>query len=332
MKNTNIKMATIEMIPSGETVAIYGAGEFGQIVLRHIKNSRNDINVAAFVDKSMHGNIDGIAILKPEDMVYEEVLVLICSSHYEQIEKTLTSLGCHSYIVMDNMVYFPSAHYEQSDIDIYNYVKKYTMTGERRVMSLLDSVSYIEKHEIPGDIVECGVWAGGSMMAVAKKLIHLNNQSRSLYLYDTFEGMTKPSEHDKSTHGPAIETFNAMQQDSHNAWCYAGIDEVRENMRSTGYADEKIEFIKGDVLKTIPGTIPERISLLRLDTDFYESTLHELEHLFPRLSKHGIIILDDYNYWQGCRKAADEYIERNNIQIFLHGIDSCGAVGVKLTD
>ena len=104
---------------------------------------------------------------------------------------------------------------------------------------------------------------------------------------------------------------------------------VKKNIFSIGYDPEKIHFVQGKVEDTIPATIPEKISLLRLDTDWYESTKHELEHLFPRLSKGGILILDDYGHWQGARKAADEYFNNNHISIFLSRADYTGRIAVK---
>jgi hypothetical protein len=88
-------------------------------------------------------------------------------------------------------------------------------------------------------------------------------------------------------------------------------------------------FIKGKVEETIPGTLPKEISLLRLDTDWYESTLHNLVHLYPLLRKGGILILDDYGHWQGARKATDEYFARENIIPFLSRIDYTGRLYVK---
>jgi hypothetical protein len=86
----------------------------------------------------------------------------------------------------------------------------------------------------------------------------------------------------------------------------------------------------GKVEDTIPADIPEKIALLRLDTDWYESTKHELIHLFPRLQKGGVLIIDDYGFWKGARKAVDEYFAENNIQILLNRIDDTGRMAIKL--
>jgi len=100
-------------------------------------------------------------------------------------------------------------------------------------------------------------------------------------------------------------------------------------MRSTGYPEDQVIFIKGRVEDTIPQTVPEQIALLRLDTDWYESTYHELIHLYPRLVNRGILILDDYGYWQGARKAVDTYFQENKVGMYLHRVDESARIGVK---
>lgn len=215
--------------------------------------------------------------------------------------------------------------------DIVRSVKEYTMTSPERILALKESVEYIVKHNIPGDIVECGVWKGGSIMVVAKTLMSLEQADKKLYLFDTYEGMSDPNEFDIEHTGlTATELLDdADINNSESTWCYAPIDEVKKSVYSTGYNKSNIHFIKGKVEDTIPINAPESISILRLDTDFYESSMHELVHLFPRLTSGGVLIIDDYGYWQGQRKAVDEYFSKNNIQIFLSRIDNCGRVGIK---
>ena len=191
------------------------------------------------------------------------------------------------------------------------------MTSEKRVNALIEAIEYLTKYQIPGAIVECGVWKGGSMMAAA---LALQDTNRELYLYDTFEGMTDPTEVDKSFDGrTAIEQFSDVR-------CYAGLEEVRTNMLSTGYPEDKIHFVIGRVEEMLQVTVPDTIALLRLDTDWYESTKCELENLYPRLVKGGILIIDDYGHWQGCKKAVDEYF---TIPIVLKQIDYTGRITTK---
>lgn len=218
------------------------------------------------------------------------------------------------------------------EIDVIDKVSNYTMTSPERIVSLIRAVEYVEKNNIEGDIVECGVWKGGSIMAVLKTLMDLNSYDRNIFLYDTFEGMSEPSENDKSFKGEsATEAFYERNEYWERIECFSTIDEVKGNVDTVGYPKEKIQYIKGKVEDTIPNKIKhEKIAILRLDTDWYESTLHELKHLFPKIVKGGIIIIDDYGHWQGCKKAVDEYIHENNIKLYLNRIDYTCRIGVKI--
>lgn len=226
---------------------------------------------------------------------------------------------------------FPSDFSEQ-DIKIINSVQPYTMTSAERIFSLIESVRYVINNKIPGDIVECGVWRGGSMMAIAKTLLEQNNQEKDLYLFDTFEGMSKPEKIDVSNSNlDATKEFDNTKIDIDSSnWCRITIDDVKSNLFSVNYDKSKIHFIKGKVEETLPMDELKSISILRLDTDWYQSTKQELIHLFPKLSKGGVLIIDDYGFWQGAKKAVDEYIEENNIQILLNRIDHTGRIAVKL--
>jgi O-methyltransferase len=224
---------------------------------------------------------------------------------------------------------FPS-DFSQEDIELFNLVSPYTMTSKERVFALIQAVKYISRHKIPGDIVECGVWKGGSMMAIAKTLVAEKDLSRELYLFDTFSGLTDPSDEDRDFSGrDAAELFEIRNKEDGLIWCHAPLDGVRNVMSSTAYDQSKIHFIEGKVEDTLPSNAPEKISLLRLDTDWYESTRHELIHLFPRLSINGVIIIDDYGYWQGAKKAVDDYFEKHNIKILLNRIDESGRIAIK---
>jgi O-methyltransferase len=216
--------------------------------------------------------------------------------------------------------------------EIINQVENYTMTSVERLFSLINATRYISQNNILGDFVECGVWKGGSMMATAYSLKNMGELDRNLYLFDTFEGMTPPSNNDITYSNLEASKLLAesSKEDSSSIWCYSPLDEVKINITSTGYNPEKIHLIKGKVEETIPQCIPEKIALLRLDTDWYESTRHELEHLFPRLVHGGVIIIDDYGHWKGCQQATDEYFQKNNIPILLNRIDYTGRIAIKL--
>ena len=214
---------------------------------------------------------------------------------------------------------------------IFTKCSSYTMTSAERMYALHKSTQYIIDADIEGDIVETGVWRGGSAMVMALTLLEKGSQEKKMYMYDTFTGMEEPTKNDTNqyTGTSPLREWKLHNRSSHNQWCYCSVEDVQENMKTTGYPEEKILLIQGKVEDTIPKNIPEKISLLRLDTDWYESTAHEMEHLYPRLSKGGVLFIDDYNYWGGCRKGVDEYLEKQNIHLLILGVDAWGAVAIK---
>jgi O-methyltransferase len=214
--------------------------------------------------------------------------------------------------------------YQANDIRIIRAVAPYTMTSHERIHALVSAVRYIVSNGIRGDFVECGVWKGGSIMAMALTLLELQDGERALYLFDTFSGMTEPGLQDVDYLGRnAQQIFEAVR-------CDASQEEVEAAVFSTGYDRSRIHFVKGPVEETVPARAPESIALLRLDTDWYQSTRHELRHLFPRLASGGVIIVDDYGHWQGARQAVDEYLQTPDISLLLHRIDYTGRIGVKI--
>ncbi|MDE0863626.1 MAG: class I SAM-dependent methyltransferase [Rubripirellula sp.] len=209
-------------------------------------------------------------------------------------------------------------------------VRDCTMTSIERLNGLCEAVRYLSENKIEGDIVECGVWRGGSMMAIASMLSRFDDQDRELFLFDTFEGMSEPTEHDVSIGGVTAETLLDEEDigDAKSVWCVSSLAEVKSNMAKMDYPTEKVHFIPGKVEDTIPANGPGKIALLRLDTDWYESTAHELEHFFSRLVDGGVLIVDDYGHWQGARKAVDEYFEKHGIGMLLQRLDYTGRIGI----
>ncbi len=220
---------------------------------------------------------------------------------------------------------------EQAFLDIYERVKDYTLCSIEPMYALYKSIEYIVKNDIPGDLVECGVFKGGSTMMMAYSLMHFKcKKARKIYLYDTFEGMSEPDENDIDLNGNKAEKLlNMAPRESNQVWAYCPLDRVMENVYSTGFENDKFVFTKGKVEDTIPLTLPSKIGLLRLDTDWYSSTIHELNHLYPLLVKQGVLIIDDYGHWHGARKATDEYFQNTKINILLHRIDYTVRVGIK---
>jgi O-methyltransferase len=231
-----------------------------------------------------------------------------------------------------------STSFSAVEAEVLERVGPYTLTSSERLVALMDATAYVVRRGIPGALVECGVWRGGSVLAMIDALQRLGVTDRQLYLYDTFEGMTRPSELDTSPfeqERSALATWTRHQSEGRRAWDWAfgseifSVEHVRDLLYSTGYPSDLIHLVAGPVEETLPGQAPVRVALLRLDTDWYESTHHELVHLYPRLSEGGVLIIDDYGHWEGARRAVDEYFASDAQPLLLARVDYTGRMGVK---
>jgi O-methyltransferase len=222
------------------------------------------------------------------------------------------------------------ADYDDEAKEIVRAVRPWTMTGADKIYALIQAVRYVNRHRIPGDVVECGVWRGGSMQAAARTLLSVGDTSRDLHLFDTFDGMPPPTERDvrRSDERTAEELLAEQTRERGPVWAVATLGDVKEGFQQVPYPSERIHFVQGRVEETIPEAAPEQISILRLDTDWYESTRHELEHLYPRLSPGGVLLLDDYGYWEGAREAVDEFLDETGERLLLVRMAS-GRLAVK---
>lgn len=210
-----------------------------------------------------------------------------------------------------------------------------TMASRERVVATINACKHAVLAGIEGDFVECGVWRGGNSIA-AKLTFENYNSDKTVWLFDTFGGMTPPTEFDttrfsdKSTE----ERFQAGQKDDHNDWCFASIDDVRANFDKAGIDPATVRMVAGDVTKTLADgrNLPDAISVLRLDTDFYDSTRAELETLYPRLSVGGSLLIDDFGHWDGARRAVEEYLQGlpAAARPLLHYTDYTGRMAVKV--
>ena len=211
-------------------------------------------------------------------------------------------------------------------------LRPYTMTSGERLWSLINAVRYVVDEDLPGDFAECGVWRGGSVMAMALELSRLGAADRRIWLYDTFAGMTAPTAHDveADTGKTAAQMMRATDVgDGNNVWAHATRGDVEANLATTGYPSENLVYVEGDVAITLRESVPDSIALLRLDTDWYESTRLGLEVLYPRLVVGGVCILDDYGHWKGARAAVDEYFAAAGTRPFMHPIDYSGRLFIK---
>jgi len=183
-------------------------------------------------------------------------------------------------------------------------------------------------HDIPGAIVECGVWRGGSMHVVARTLLAIGATSRELYLFDTFDGMTPPTDKDVTYDGRPVVDLLSSRPRTARIWAVASLEDVQQGFEAIPYPRERIHFVQGPVESTLPGQAPDQIAILRLDTDWYESTRQELVTLYDRLSPGGVLIIDDYGSYQGARAAIEEFIQETGARLLLLPVGP-GRIAVK---
>ena len=201
-------------------------------------------------------------------------------------------------------------------------VKPYTMTSVERIKSLYQSLEYIRLNDIEGDIVECGVWKGGNILGCLEYL-NFYNINKTVWLYDTFSGMTETTPFDVDLNGVSGKQWEMK--------CDCTLGEVQKIIDEKKYPNNRIKYVVGDITKTLLSEInvPKKISLLRLDTDWYESTKIEMEILYPNLIDNGVLIIDDYGHWVGARKAVDDYFTSINKTPMFETIDYTGIKMIK---
>ncbi|WP_028974917.1 TylF/MycF/NovP-related O-methyltransferase [Spirochaeta cellobiosiphila] len=226
------------------------------------------------------------------------------------------------YGILDPQQY--QSDMESSFTPLWAQIQNHTLTSKERAYALYKGIEYLCKANIPGDFVECGVFRGGSSLLAALTLLQHQDTSRQLWMYDTFEGMTPPTSEDKIAF-----TGQSVSDRYKPDWWAAGEPQVRDLLYTSSYPKDKMKFIKGPVEETLLQSIPSQIGMLRLDTDWYQSTKIELELLYPRLVVGGILIIDDYGHFTGARQAVDEYFQG---KMYLSRVDYTGRVLIKGSD
>jgi hypothetical protein len=206
---------------------------------------------------------------------------------------------------------------------------KYSMTGTVRMWALIQAFKHVQENNILGDYVECGVWKGGNLILLSG-LQESIGASRTIYGFDTFSGMTTPTNHDVDYLGNLAGEM--MRNDTKTAGgntlhCLASLALVNNNLADNDA--KNIKLVEGDVAVTLQesSNLPEKIAIHRLDTDWYESTKVELETLYPLLEPGGVLIIDDYGHFSGARKAVDEYFE--STQVWMHYLDYACRLVIK---
>jgi len=208
--------------------------------------------------------------------------------------------------------------YSQSEFaQLYRTVRPYTMCGDARLRGLYRAIRHVVAHDVPGDIVECGAARGGSaaLMGLALKAA---GSGRPLWVLDTFEGMPPPTSDDPDWKIASLYTGKVR----------GDLREVQALFQRLGIAD-RCKLVKGLFAETLSKCDAESIAVLHLDCDWYESVKVCIDHLYDRVSRGGIIQIDDYGHWQGARKAVDEFLRRRSINVGLQRLDYTGRQLIK---
>jgi hypothetical protein len=223
------------------------------------------------------------------------------------------------------------ADYDDETVATIKRVRRHTMTSPARLEAMIAAVRHVVRADVPGAIVECGVWRGGSMMGAALTLRQLGATDRELFLFDTFSGMTPPTPEDVDSayDGFSLSRMWERRRRGDMNWIGVPAAEVRAAMDGTAYPRDRVHLVEGPVEETVPDQAPERIAVLRLDTDWYASTRHEMEHLYPRLVPGGVLLLDDYGHYAGARRAVDEYFAAHGPPPLLQRLDYTGRIAIK---
>jgi hypothetical protein len=224
--------------------------------------------------------------------------------------------------------------FDGDTIEMLRAVYDYSVTSPERTFALCESVRYLVRSNTPGALVECGVLRGGSVLAMLLTLMQLDVRDRDIFLFDTFDDVPPPGPDDVDLFGAHASTYHELFEDfrPHGArWGRMSIPQLKCLFAETGYPTEHIHFVVGLVEDTLPEHAPNQVALLRLDTDYYDSTRHELEHLFPRVVSGGVLLVDDYGHFRGARKAVDEYLEGLAVagtHLLLQRVDYAGRIAV----
>jgi len=277
----------------GDAAATLRALQAGAYDLLHIDADHNDAAVRAQFEASLRLAAPGATY------VFDD---------YDAVSQTVADLVREGYLEVKalppclyrNCVARLTSRHEADAI--VAAAKPLSCCSEERLRFNVEAVRRVNARKVEGAVVEIGVYKGGS--AIAMMRADAAGGGRSFYLYDTFEGMTPPGVLDVDYNGFAAEALMAADA---RVRCEASLAEVRANVfRHGGVSLRRVHYVVGDVTQT--ETFPEKIAVLRLDTDFYESTKFELEHFYDRVSPGGLVIVDDFGHWEGCRRAVEEFL------------------------
>jgi O-methyltransferase len=196
-----------------------------------------------------------------------------------------------------------------------------TMIGRARLRSLRECCQAVLRERIPGDFVETGVWRGGACIMMAAVLAAYGETGRTVWGFDSFQGLPPPNEEDyPSDRGDQLHRFPQLA---------VSLEEVVDNFRRVGLLSDQVRLVKGWFKDTVPAAGVEKIAVLRLDGDLYESTIQVLEGFYPRLSAGGFCIIDDYGAMLSCRAAVEDFRREHGVRDAIVDIDGKGVLWRK---
>jgi len=191
-----------------------------------------------------------------------------------------------------------------------------SMIGLKRLDNLQFCIEDVLAHEIPGDLIETGVWRGGATIFMRAILKAHGVVDRTVWVADSFEGLPRPNEaqypQDK---GDVLHSYRELA---------VSLEQVKANFRKYGLLDDQVQFLKGWFRDTLPSAPMKELAVLRLDGDMYESTMDALTHLYPKLSRGGYLIVDDYGAIPACKKAVHDFRASAGIEEEMREIDWTG--------
>ncbi len=192
--------------------------------------------------------------------------------------------------------------------------KAHTMIGRARLDNIQMLAESVLAESVPGDFMECGVWRGGATIFMRAILRAHGDVARQVWVADSFAGLPAPdlARYPQDRGLEAFSTFDALA---------VPLEQVKDNFERYDLLDERVRFLPGFFSATLPTAPVERLSLLRLDGDMYESTFEALTHLYPKLSPGGYCIVDDYGDIAPCKRAVEDYRRANAITAPIEVID-----------
>lgn len=275
----------------------------------------------------------------PEGAVLTVTQYDVRSLYLDLIRRNLTRYGMHEQLPADwplrRRVFFKAANSllrrtnahrlentTTRDLGLDWPAEAETMIGMQRLTSLQHCVEVVLEEDIPGDLIECGVWRGGACILMRAVLAAYGDETRSVWLADSFQGVPRSDpEKYKADKGIRAELVAGI----------LGVSEadVRANFERYGLLDDQVRFLPGWFKDTLKDAPIERISVLRLDGDLYESTIQALEALYPRLSPGGFCVVDDYSAVKACEQAVTDYRAEHHITAEIVDIDGTGVLWRK---